>query len=184
MNSKILTFPLRLAIIILIFGALFKIMHWPFSYSLMLIGGSSVGLLYTIRFVYKKEKSILDYAKLAMILIWVFNYLANVFQIFYVPYIFEILLFVLFIYWFYVEGISYFKNRTFRKHKFLKAVYYILIVLTIFTLVFGILFKIQHWPYGPLLFTFGVLLLSIFLIFDYIIVDRRNTIQLEQENIK
>ncbi|WP_175455536.1 GldL-related protein [Winogradskyella thalassocola] len=49
--------------------------------------------------------------------------------------------------------------------------------LTIFTLVFGILFKIQHWPYGALLFTIGVLLLSLLLIFDYFIVDRRGVIE-------
>ena len=177
MNSKILTFPLRIAIIVLIFGALFKIMHWPFAHNLMLLGGISIGILYTIRFVYKKEKTILDYAKLAMILIWVFNYLANAFQLFYVPYIYEILLLILFIYWFYVEGILYFKNRSYRKNRFLKAVYYILMGLTIFTLVFGILFKIQHWPYGALLFTIGVLLLSLLLIFDYFIVDRRGVIE-------
>ena len=177
MNSKILTFPLRIAIIVLIFGVLFKIIHWPFAHNLMLLGGASIGILYTIRFVYKKEKTILDYTKLAMILIWVFNYLANAFQLFYVPYIYEILLLGLFIYWFYVEGISYFKNRTYRKNRFLKAVYYILIGLTIFTVVFGILFKIQHWPYGALLFIIGVLLLSLLLIFDYFIVDRRGVIE-------
>ena len=177
MKIKILTFPLRIAIVILIFGALFKIMHWPYANNLMLLGGASIGILYTIRFVYKREKTILDYVKLAMILIWVFNYLSNAFQIFYVPYIYEILLLILFIYWFYVEGISYFKSRSYRKNRFLKAVYYILIGLTVFTLVFGILFKIQHWPYGALLFTIGVLLLSLLLIFDYFIVERRISIE-------
>ena len=67
MNSKILTFPLRLALIILIFGALFKIMHWPYANMLMLIGGVSIGLLYTIRFYFNTKKSKLDYVKLDMI---------------------------------------------------------------------------------------------------------------------
>lgn len=176
MNSKILTFPLRLALVILIFGALFKIMHWPYAYNLMLFGGVSIGLLYTIRFFYKSEKSKLDYIKLAMILIWVFSYLAKVFHLFIIPYVFEILFLILFIYWFFIEGTTYFKNRNYRKNKFIKAIYYFLIVLTILTMFLGITFKIQHWPYGSLLFSLGVLQLNILLIFDYFLIDRRNSI--------
>lgn len=179
MNSKILTFPLRLAVIILTFGALFKVMHWPFAKQLMLIGGVSLGLLYTIRFVYKKNKSKLDYVKLTMILLWVFSYIVKAFHLINMPYIFEIVLLIFFIYWLAVEGISYFKNRKYKKNKFLKAIYYILIGLTVFTLFFGITFKIQHWPYGALLFTLGVLMLNILLIFDYFLVDRRGKIEFE-----
>ena len=179
MNSKILTFPLRLALIILIFGELFKIMHWPYANMLMLIGGVSIGILYTIRFIFKTEKSKLDYVKLAMILIWVFSYLVKVFHLFYVPFVFETLLLILFIYWFFVEGIDYFKSRTYTKNKFLKGIYYAFIVIAIVTLFSGILFKIQHWPYGSILFTFGILQISILLIFDYFIVDRTKTIQEE-----
>lgn len=175
MNTKILTFPLRIGLIILIFGALFKVMHWPYATQLMLIGGVTIGILYTIRFLYKKEKSKLDYVKLALILLWVFSYLIKAFHLFYLPYIFEILLLVLFIYWFIVEGVYYLKNRKFKKNKFLRIVYYILIGITMLSLFFGITFKIQHWPYGALLFTLGVLMLSMLLIFDYFLVDRRKS---------
>jgi hypothetical protein len=41
-QKKILTFSLRIALIILIIGALFKIMHWPYANRLMLIGGVSI----------------------------------------------------------------------------------------------------------------------------------------------
>lgn len=179
MNLKILTFPLRLALIILIFGALFKVMHWPYANILMLIGGVLIGILYTIRFFFKKEKSKLDYIKLAMILVWVFSYLVKAFHLFYVPYVFEVLLLILFIYWFLVEGIYYLKNRTYRKNKFLKAIYYFFIVLTILTLFFGVIFKIQHWPYGAILFTLGALQANILLILDYFMIDRRRTIHKE-----
>ncbi|WP_407557115.1 GldL-related protein [Winogradskyella sp. 4-2091] len=175
MNSKILTFPLRLAVIVLIFGALFKIMHWPYAAQLMLISGVSMGLLYSIRFIKKADKSRLDYIKLSLILLWVFSYLVKAFRIFYLPYVFEFLLAILFIYWFSIEGIDYLKNRKYRKNSFLKALYFLLIALTIFALFFGILFKIQHWPYGSLLFTIGVLLLSILLLFDYLIIDRKHS---------
>ncbi|NRD18562.1 hypothetical protein HNV08_00770 [Winogradskyella eckloniae] len=172
MNSKILTFPLRLTVIILTFGALFKIMHWPYAAQLMLIGSVSIGLLYSIRFLKKADKSRLDYVKLSLILLWVFSYLVKAFHIIYLPYIFEILLVILFIYWFSIEGISYFKNRKYRKNLFFKTLYFLLIAMTIFALFFGIIFKIQHWPYGALLFTSGILLLSILLIYDYFIIDR------------
>lgn len=174
MKTKILTFPLRLSVIVLIFGALFKIMHWPFANNLMLIGAVSLAILYTIRFFNKKKKLLLDYVKLALILIWVFNYLVRAFHIFYVSYLFEILFLILFIYWFIVEGPAYIKNRKFTKNRFLKVFYKILIVLTGFMVIFGMLFKIQHWPYGSLLFILGILSLNILLFLDYFLIDRNH----------
>ncbi|NRD22195.1 hypothetical protein HNV10_03015 [Winogradskyella litoriviva] len=172
MPNKILTFPLRLSLIILIFGALFKIMHWPYATQLMLIGEVLIGILYSIRFIKKVDKSKLDYVKLSLILIWVFSYLIKAFHLFYIPFLFEILLVILFIYWFFVEGIDYFRNRKYRSNKFIKGIYYVFIVVTFLTLGCGIIFKIQHWPYGAILFTLGVLQLSMLLIFDYFIIDR------------
>ena len=43
-------------------------------------------------------------------------------------------------------------------------------------LFLGIIFKIQHWPYGSMLFVLGVLSLNMLLIFDYFIIDRSNPI--------
>ena len=75
--TKILTLPLRVALVILLYGALFKVMHWPYANILMLIGGVSIGLLYTIRFLNKEDKSKLDYVKIAIVLIWVFSYICK-----------------------------------------------------------------------------------------------------------
>ncbi|MUU79095.1 GldL-related protein [Winogradskyella endarachnes] len=172
MQYKVLTFPLRLSLIILIFGALFKIMHWPYVTQLMLIGGVLIGILYSIRFIKKVYKSKLDYIKLSLVLIWVFSYLVKVFHLFNMPYVFEILLVTLFIYWFFVEGIYYFKNRKYRSNKLIKGIYYVFIVVTFVTLSCGIIFKIQHWPYGAILFTLGILQLCMLLILDYFLIDR------------
>ncbi|MGJ8548417.1 GldL-related protein [Winogradskyella wichelsiae] len=65
MKTKILTFPLRLSVIVLIFGALFKIMHWPFANNLMLIGAVSLAILYTIRFIKKKEEIFIRLCKIS-----------------------------------------------------------------------------------------------------------------------
>ena len=169
---KILTFPLRIALIILIFGALFKLMHWPYAQQLMLIASVSISLLYTIRFFNKTQKQKLDYIKLALVLVWVFSYLNEVFHLFYFPYILEVCLFFLFAWWCIADGFSYFKNRKFKKNKVTKVIYTTLKVVTIVFLVFGMLFKIQHWAYGSELFVLGVLLLCSVLILDYFIVEQ------------
>lgn len=179
MQNKILTFPLRVSLIVLIFGALFKIMHWPYANILMLIGSSLIALLYSIRFIVKKNKECLDYIKVVMILLWIITYINSALHVFNLLYVFELVLLILFIYWFIVEGGYYFKNRNYKKNAFFKAFYFLLISVTIFALFFGILFKIQHWPYGAFLFTIGILLMSILLIYDYFLIDR-NTKQLNE----
>lgn len=171
LQKKILTLPIRIALIILIIGALFKIMHWPYYKELMLIGALSIGVIYVVRFIYKKEKTKLDYAKLALVILWLFNYLSQVFHLYNIPYIVDICIVVLFFWWFIEEGFFYLKNRKFKTSKIIKVVYYFLIGLTVFLLLFGTLFKIQHWPYGSLMFTLGILLLCLILILDYIIVE-------------
>ncbi|MFK7832164.1 MAG: hypothetical protein AB8B52_02705 [Winogradskyella sp.] len=159
MNSKILTFPLRIALIILIFGALFKVMHWPYAAILMFIGSVSLGLLYAVRFLKKQHKIKLDYVKFALISLWIINYLVNAFHLVALPYILEALIIILFVWWFIEEG-----------------VYYLCIGLTVSALFFALIFKIQHWPYGALLFTIGILMLNMLLIFDYFLIDRTKAI--------
>ena len=172
-SKNILTLPLRFALVVLIFGALFKVMHWPYSKELMFVGAIAIGVMYTIRFFYKKEKSILDYGKIAIVLLWIFSYLANVFHLFSVPYVFEICFLILFVWWFFKEGMYYFKNRKIKKRGFINTVYYILIGLAAFAIFFGVLFKIQHWPYGSELFVIGILVFNTILILDYFLFEKK-----------
>lgn len=171
-DTKILTLPIRIALVILIFGALFKVMHWSYAKELMFLGGISVGVLYSIRFLYTKYKTVLDYVKFAFVLLWLISYLVDVFHLFSIPYLFEACLVILFVWWFTKEGVFYFRNRKFKKNKFFKTLYYVLVGLTLFLLFFGIIFKIQHWPYGSLLFVVSILLLNILIIVDYFVVER------------
>ncbi|WP_299121296.1 hypothetical protein [uncultured Winogradskyella sp.] len=172
MNKKILTLPLRLALVILIIGALFKVMHWPYSKELMFFSGISIGLMYIIRFLNKKSKITLDYVKLGLVTLWVISYLINVFHLYSIPYVIEICLIVLFIWWFAEEGIFYFKNRKFKKKGLVKVIYYTLLLIGLTAFLFGLLFKIQHWPYGSLLFVLGTLMLCIILILDYLVIKK------------
>ncbi|MCT4628724.1 hypothetical protein [Winogradskyella sp.] len=172
-QKKILTFPLRIALIILIIGALFKIMHWPYANRLMLIGGVSISILYLIRFLYKKPKNKIDFVKLSLVFLWLINYLIDAFHVFNIPYLFEALLVALFIWWFTEEGVFYFKNRKFKRKGIIKMFYYLICYLTLLALSLGILIKIQHWPYGSLIFVLGVLLLCLVLILDYFLIEHK-----------
>lgn len=161
-TTKILTLPLRFAIIILIFGALSKVMYWPFSTQLMGIGSCSILILYTIRIFYKKDKVSLDFIKLGLVVLWVISYANQVLHLFNLPYYFEIVLLILFVWWFIQEGLFFFSKRKPKGN----------IVLTILGLFFGTMFKIQHWPYGALIFTIGMLFLCLIIIVDYFVVEK------------
>ena len=171
-NKKTLTFPLRLSLVLLIFGALFKIMHWPYAGVLMFTAGISIVLLYAVRFLNKRTKRSLDYVKLVMVLLWTTSYLCKVFHVFTHRYILDIGLAILFIYWFITENPNYLKNRKFSKKGLIKVIYQALKIISVLSLVFGVLFKIQHWPYGSILFVQGTLLLCLLLILDYFIRER------------
>lgn len=169
---KILTLPIRVALVILLFGVLFKVMHWPYATELMFNGGILLGVLYTIRFMYKTNKKQLDYVKLAFVLLWLFNYLVQDFHFFNLPLVLEICPLILFLWWFINEGLTYFNNRKFKIKGFVRVIYYVLIGMTSFALFFGLLFKIQHWPYGSELFVSGIVLLNTILIVDYFLFKR------------
>lgn len=48
---------------ILIAGMLFTLQHWPGQYIFILIGGSTIGIVYTIHFIKKNTKTALDWEK-------------------------------------------------------------------------------------------------------------------------
>lgn len=171
-RPKKLTLPLRFALIILIYGALFKIMHWPYAQTLMLFGSLFILILYTIRFVLKTEKAQLDYVKLALVVVWVIGYVLQVLHILNVPYIFNAILLALFGWWFIEEGLNYFTKRKLKDNGILKFFYYGFSICSLTLIIIGALFKIQHWPYGALMFTCGILLLSLMLIVDYFAIKR------------
>ncbi len=147
-------------------------MHWPYSRELMFLGSIAIGVIYLIRFFNKKPKLRLDYVKLALVIIWVFSYFINVFHLYNIPYVIEVCLIILFIWWYAEEGFTYFKNRKFKKKGLVRVMYYILLVIGLTTFLFGLLFKIQHWPYDSLLFVLGTLTLCLILVIDYFVIER------------
>jgi hypothetical protein len=140
----------------------------------MLFGGTTLSVLYIIRFLKKRPKSKLDFVKLFIVVLWVFSYLTTIFHLYKIPYVIEICLLILFILWFVEEGLFYFKNRRFKKTGLTKVAYFLLAGIASFCILFGILFKIQHWPYGAELFTLGILSLCHLLIFDYFVIETKD----------
>jgi len=172
-RTKILTFPIRIALIILVYGVLFKVMHWLYAKQLILLGSGLIVLLYSLRFLYKKEKQTLDYVKLGLVLVWVFNYCIKGLHLFNIPYVLDLVLLILFVWWLITEGFTYFIRRKLKNSGVLKLFYYGFSITSLALIIIGVLFKIQHWPYGSLIFTFGSLLLSMMLIVDYFAIQKQ-----------
>ncbi len=171
-TKKILTFPLRIVLILVIYSVLFKIMHWPYANQLLLIGSVLLMLLYSIRFLYKTEKTRIDIVKLGLVLVWTVNLVLKTYHIAFIAYALELILLILFVWWFIEDGLNYFTSRQLINNGFVKFFYYGFCIVAITLIIFGALFKIQHWPYGSLILTFGFLLLSIMLIVDYFVIKR------------
>ncbi len=147
-------------------------MHWPYAQQLVLIGSIAITILYLIRFIYKKEKATLDYVKLGLVVLWTFSYSVKTFHVLQIPYILELLLLILFVWWFIEEGLTYFTRRKLKDNGFIKFFYYGFSIMAVALIIIGALFKIQHWPFGALILTIGFLLLSIMLIVDYFVIKK------------
>lgn len=167
-QSKKNTLLLRICISILLLGNLFKIMIWPNAYQLMTIAIIGILILYPIRFFFKQEKETMDYIKVIMIVIWCLNFLFGFNQVFGLG-----ALLLLFGWWLLTESASYFSNNQLILSNIAKKIYYALIVISIGSIGFGSIFKVQHWPYGNILFTLGVVLASILLIVDYFVRSKK-----------
>jgi len=167
--KKKFSLVLRFCLSILILGALFKVMHWPYANQLMLPAVSGILIFYTIRFLLKETKERLDYVKLLLVLTWSLHYLITVFHLFYLPEFVVYIPLILFGWWFIEEGINYFKNSRFKVGSAGKIMFTTFVLMSIGFIIIGALFKIQHWPYGALIFSLGMLLLSFLVIIDYFV---------------
>ncbi|WGD35807.1 hypothetical protein [Olleya sp. YS] len=144
-------------------------MHWP--YSNVLISSAIVGILifYPIRFFLKAQKNSMDYVKLAIVILWCLIYGTKIFHLYLPPLVFNILLALLFGWWFVNEGTVYITDRKFKISFGFQYMYYVVAAFSIGCVGLGILFKIQHWPYGSLLFTIGLISIAILVIIDYFV---------------
>jgi len=170
-SLKVIGFFIRLLLALFIIGILFKIMHWPFANILILASSLGIIILYPIRFYLNNNKETLNYVKLFLVPLWFVLYVSKTLHLINTPRILNIILLVLFGWWFVLEGTSYFKDKPLKNNRFTKALYYIFLLSTISLVIIGFLFKLQHWPYGALILTIGMLSASILVIVDYLVRD-------------
>ena len=162
MNPIIVVRLIRLSLSIVIIGILFKIMHWSYSQALMTIGLGLIVLLYPIRYYFKKNKRLIDHVKLVLGICLPIHYYVNVFHL---PsfFLLTILSFGAFIFWLILELYEMYQNNT---NKSLKVFPFGILSINIFFVLFGIFFKLWHYPNANL-----ILILGFVLLFAYFIVD-------------
>lgn len=154
---------IRILISITIIASLFKLMHWPYSMHLYIIGLGGIFVLYPIRFFLKKEKTTLDYIKLIFVELFCFTRFVKIHHLLKIDIIITItniigLAWILFEIYNYINNIKP-KYKTILPHFNYNYIFGLVIVV-------GVLFKLMHWPYANILLITGVILISAYFIYD------------------
>ncbi len=142
-------FAVRISIGFLIIGAMFKIMHWPAANVIVIGSLLSIGLFSAARFIAIKTKVALDYIRLMLAESFVIN---AIFGFLHWPYkvIPWTLLFISFILWIWFDGFAFSQNKT-PKEKIPDVI----LIIGGILVVFGVIFKIMHWPYAGIMLLIG-----------------------------
>lgn len=163
MNSNLIVRLLRLSIPFIILGALFKLMHWPFSGTLITIGFGMIVILYPIRFYLKPQKRLIDYVKLILLISYPINAYLRLFHL-PTPYLLPIISFGAFILWIALELFDLYSNR--KQIDSLKIFPFgILSVINLF-LFMGAFYKLMHYPYANAILITGFVFLTTYFLID------------------
>ncbi len=155
-ESKFLSAPLALSISVLIFGMLFKIMHWSYNTEIISISFLSIIVLYFSRYLHKKERRFFDHVKLFFVVSWS---VSGIFIILHLPFsgMLKIISSIAFI----LLAVVYFNDNkidvadTKTKKSRVDILFSILFVIASVGVVTGAVFKIMHWPFSAYLLTGG-----------------------------
>ncbi|MEM9647155.1 MAG: hypothetical protein AAF969_01655 [Bacteroidota bacterium] len=148
-------FFLRLSISIAILGILFKILHWPFAPSLLAVGIVGIGFFYAIRFYQKRNKELMDYSKLVLVITFLLHYSFRIFHlaygiIFTYAFQFSVLIFLILyfkdVFFSREESSSESMGKTGSKTKI--TLTYFLYALAGIGIIVGSTVKILHWQFG------------------------------------
>ena len=158
------TLPLRLAIGVLLMGALFKIQHWPLADALLIIGVTAVVVLYVPRYLAKPERRFMDHVKLLLVLSWPTGYL---FSVMHWPYasVFSYVAAPLFLIWIFKSGIGEFWNDSAATTPSTWSI--VLFVGGLGLVGMGTLFRIEHWPYGGAMLIAGFALCAAWFVYEF-----------------
>ncbi len=164
--KKILTTPLRIAIIVILFGVLAKMFELSYAKEIMFYGFLTTGILYPIRFLKKQNKHFVDCTKLALVF---FFSLYGIFTILEFPFsmLFLTLVAITFLMWFVMEGTAYFLDDDLRvKNTTSQILWNCVLVIGTLSVIFGCLLQLLNWDYAIHLLTLGIVIFLAFILKD------------------
>ena len=62
--------PIRVGMVLVLFGVLCRLLHWPFADLTLMSGAGAILVFYTLRYSSKRRKDFLDFLKLMLVLLW------------------------------------------------------------------------------------------------------------------
>ena len=143
----------KLSVAMVLIGALFKIMHWPYSWLILSAGVCSLITFYAVKFSKKEPKTILDYSKLFLITSFSIHYIFNVFHLAYghiFTYIIQASLIAYVI--LYDKDVLFSDSDEYQELESSKPIKNnlnnLFYGLAIICIIIGALFKILHWEFG------------------------------------
>lgn len=174
--KKILRTPLRILIALFLVGILMQVLNLQYAEEILLGAFFGIGILYSIRFWKKNEKRFVDYVKLVLVVFWTAN---GIFRIMEFPYtiIFQIVIAVSFLTWFFMEGTAYFLDEDRRARNSLSQVIWnCAMVAGTLAIIAGSLLNILQWRFAIPLLVLGILIVA-----AYILKDAFSNSKLENE---
>lgn len=173
---KILRTPLRILIALFLVGILLQVLNWSYASEVLLVSFIGIGILYAIRFWKKNEKRFVDYVKLVLVVFWTVN---GIFRIMEFPYtiVFQIVIAVSFLTWFFLEGTAYFLDEDRRaRNSTTQIIWNCAMVAGTLAIIAGSLLNILQWRFAIPLLVLGILIVA-----AYILKDAFSTSKLEKE---
>ncbi len=157
---------LRIGVSFILLSSLFKILHFNYSFELLLSGSIITLGLYIARTALKVSRIFADWVKLALVFSFCLRSVINIGHLSFA----EELKFGLALIQFVALAFLYFTNNLPRlffrsSHTFLN----IQLGLGLLLMLIGIVFKIMHWPGASISLVFGVLLMILWMILEPII---------------
>lgn len=154
---------IRILISITIIASLFKLMHWPYSMYLYIIGLGGIFVLYTFRFFLKKDKTTLDYIKLIFVELFCFTRFVNIHHLLKIDTLITItnivgLIWIVFEIYNCMNGIKP-KYKPILPNFSANYLFGLIIII-------GAIFRLMHWPYANALLITGLILMSVYFIYD------------------
>lgn len=168
--TKILLFPLRIALAVSLLGTLGRLLHWPYADEMLLFGFGATIVFYFFRYRHKHPKELIDHVKGILVFSWAMNGIAVTL---YWPYrrIIQIIYLLSVICWIYLEWEKYRERKQEGNPQAFIGFQpsYIFLMIGTGMILLGNLFKILHWMYANTLLIGGFLTIIVWLMADGLI---------------